>query len=68
MEIVKTLGDYGDILTPKELQDILGVGRCSVYKLLSTGAIKSVRVGTMYRIPKAYITDFMYPNREGEEG
>ena len=46
------LDQYGDVLTPTELQEILGVGRNFTYSLLKSGEIPSLRVGKKYRIPK----------------
>ncbi len=38
--------------TVQDLQDILGVGRKSVYSLLKRNKIHWFRVGSVYRIPK----------------
>jgi len=54
-----TLEGYQDILTPKDLQDILHVSRTFVYKYLANGTIKSVRIGKCYRIPKTYLLEFL---------
>lgn len=43
----------------EELMEILHIGRSMVYKLLQTGKIKSIRIGTMYRIPQQYLEDFL---------
>ena len=62
-----TLEGYQDILTPKDLQDILHISRTFVYKYLSNGTIKSVRIGKCYRIPKTYLQDFLTANTSCEE-
>ncbi len=41
-----------DFLTPKELQRELRIGERLAYRLLRDGAIPSVRVGSLYRIPR----------------
>ena len=38
--------------TVRDLQDILGVGRKSVYSLLKRNEFRWIRVGAVYRIPK----------------
>lgn len=44
------LDDYGDVLTPKELLEILPIGRNTLYKRLKSGEIKSKRCGTLYLV------------------
>ena len=38
------------LLTPKDVMDILGVGKNTVYRLLNSGELSSVRVGKNWRI------------------
>jgi len=38
------LADLGDILTPSEVQLILGIGRNATYELLASGKLTSVRI------------------------
>ena len=56
-----TLSEYDDVLRPEDIQKILRVGRNTVYRYLADGEIKSIRIGTQYRIPKQYLIDFLYP-------
>ena len=60
MSFVQKLDEYGDVLRPEDLQKILSVGRNTVYKYLANGSIRSIRIGTKYRIPKQYLIDFLY--------
>jgi len=39
-----TLADLGDILTPGDVQLILGIGRNATYELLASGRLQSVRI------------------------
>ena len=57
-----TLRRYPDLLTVKDIQDILHVGRSTAYSLLQSGQIRSLRIGSIYRIPKAYLTDYITKN------
>lgn len=38
---MKKLSDYGDVLSVKDVQEILGIGRNAVYGLLKDGTIQS---------------------------
>jgi hypothetical protein len=40
----KKLADLGDILTPSDVQLILGIGRNATYELLASGRLQSVRI------------------------
>ncbi len=53
---------YDDVLLPEDIQKILHVGRNTVYRYLSDGIIRSIRIGGKYRIPKLYLAEFMYPD------
>ena len=48
-----------DIFTVKEVQDYFRIGRNSIYKLLGSNQIQSVRVRNKYIIPKQSILDFL---------
>ena len=45
--------------TVQDLQDILGVGRKSVYSLLKRNEFRWVRVGAIYRIPKKSFDEWL---------
>lgn len=53
------LTGYPDVLTVKDVQDILHLGRNSVYKMLENGEIKTIRAGKKYIIPKIYLVQFI---------
>ncbi len=38
------LADLGDVLTPSDVQLILGIGRNATYELLASGRLQSVRI------------------------
>jgi excisionase family DNA binding protein len=56
---MQLLDNYKDVLTTKELYEILPIGKNNVYKLLRDGTIKSVHVGSKYIIPKQNVIDFL---------
>jgi excisionase family DNA binding protein len=49
--------NVSDWLTPKDLQHELRIGERLCYRLLRTGAIPSVRIGNLYRIPKEVLEE-----------
>jgi hypothetical protein len=38
------LADLGDVLTPSDVQRVLGIGRNATYELLASGKLPSIRV------------------------
>ena len=59
MDKSRFLKDYPDVLLPEECMAVLSVGRNTMYTLLKSGAISSVRVGKQYRIPKACLLKYL---------
>lgn len=53
------LDDYGDILTPDDVHDILGIGYNKTYELLRAGTIRNFRIGRCRRIPKTCLVEYM---------
>ncbi|RNB69985.1 DNA-binding protein [Brevibacillus invocatus] len=47
------LADYHHVLTPKDIQNILGIGRRQTYELMNSGELPVVRVGRLMRISKS---------------
>lgn len=47
------------LLTPEEAADRLSLGRTKVYQLITSGALKSVRIGKSRRIPTAALLDLV---------
>jgi excisionase family DNA binding protein len=53
------LRNYPDLMTVCDVQKILQIGRTKTYELLKSGQIRSLRVGTTYRIPKVYLLEYL---------
>lgn len=53
------LEKYPDVLKVNELIEILRIGRGSVYKLLTSGAIKSRKHGEIYIISKEAVIEYL---------
>lgn len=50
---------HPDLMTVKEIQNILHIGRSKAYAMLQNGEIKSIRAGVKYLIPKPYLIEFL---------
>ncbi len=50
---------YDDVLTVEELMDYLAIGKNTAYKLLREEKIKSFRIGTIYKIPKEAVREYI---------
>lgn len=57
--MLEKLDQYGDILTAKEVREILGIGANGVYKLLDSGSIRNFKIGNIRKIPKWYLIDYI---------
>lgn len=55
----KTLDMHGDVLTPKDVRDILGIGLNKTYELLKSGDIKSFKIGRCRKIPKHCLEEYI---------
>ncbi len=53
------LEEYGDILSAKDVKEILGIGCNKVYELLTSGAIKNFKIGRVRKIPKGCLIDYI---------
>ena len=53
------LEDYGDLLVPRDLCRILGIGMNKAYELLQTDEIHHFKIGRAIRIPKRYVIEYI---------
>lgn len=53
------LDEYGDILTPKDVHNILNIGLNKTYELLKAGAIKNFKIGRARKIPKHCLENYI---------
>ncbi len=51
--------DYPDVVNVKQIADMLQIGTVLAYKLVTSGAIKSRKVGREYKISKTTVTQFL---------
>ena len=50
-----------DVLSPKEVAELLGLGYVTIYSLINTGQLHSISIGRKKLIPKQYVLEFLYP-------
>ena len=51
--------NYPDVVTVKEMQTMLRIGRKAAYNLVHNGTSPSVRIGASYLITKKSIENFL---------
>lgn len=52
--------EYPDVVNVEQLSEMLGgISDKTIYRLLKSGAIKSLYVGKRYLIPKAYVLEYL---------
>ena len=51
--------DLPDVLTMKNLQSALGIGRTTAYRLVRDGDIRHLRIGRNIKIPRRYLVDYI---------
>ena len=50
---------YPDVLSVKQLCEILNIGKNTAYKLLQSGEIKNIKIGKVYKIPKKEVRRYI---------
>ena len=55
----KQINNYPDVLTVENVKEILGIGRKSAYRLIEANEIRHFRIGTLIRIPKQCLIDYL---------
>ena len=59
--------EYPDIVTVKDLQDMLGISRHAAYDLLGEGEISCIRLGNAYKIPKINVINYVLKSPCGQK-
>lgn len=49
-----------DVLTVREMMDMLAIGKNTAYKLIHEGAVKSFRLGNSYKILRRSVEEYIY--------
>ncbi len=53
------LQEFPPVLKVENLIPILSIGRNTAYELVRSGQIRSIRIGSTYRIPKDAVVEFI---------
>ena len=48
-----------DLLTTRQVQDLLKVDRITVYRMLQDGRLKGIKIGQQWRFPRAEVERFL---------
>jgi excisionase family DNA binding protein len=56
-----------ELLTTKQLQDLLKIDRVTVYRMLNDGRLKGVKIGNQWRFPQSEIDRLMGETRQPTE-
>jgi len=51
--------ELSPLITIDELCELLMIGRNAAYKLLTTGKIKSFRIGRVWKVPRESLTAYI---------
>ena len=60
--VMRMFNSYPDVLSVKQLCEILDIGKNTAYRLLQSGEIKSIKIGKVYKIPKKSLKDYIIKN------
>lgn len=52
--------DQYTVLTPKDVMDILGIGKNAAYALLKSGRLRGFRVGRSWRVTTEALEELMF--------
>ncbi|MEX6493382.1 helix-turn-helix domain-containing protein [Fusobacterium animalis] len=50
---------YPDVLTVKEVREILRIGMNNIYQMLKSGELKSIKIGRVYKIKKEDVVEYI---------
>lgn len=56
--------DYPDIVTVRQLQEMLGVSRHLAYDLINGGEVQAVKIGNSFKIPKVSVINYVTDDRK----
>ena len=56
---ITSFQDLPLVMTPAEAAQALGIGRNSIYALLRSGELRSIRVGKLIKIPRTALEEYL---------
>ena len=63
----KIFENYNDVVSIKDLQKMLGVGRNLAYKLINENKIEHIKINNRIFIPKQNVIKFLFANEVNYE-
>jgi excisionase family DNA binding protein len=60
-----TFTDYPDIISVKQLQEMLHIGKNRALELLRNNEIPYIKIGYTFKIPKVHVIEFLNRNSIG---
>ena len=51
--------DYPDIVTVRQLRDMLGISRQLAYDLIADGEVQATKIGNSFKIPKVSVINYV---------
>lgn len=67
-ELLEEHEPISEYLTPREVMDLLYIGKNTLYKLLSSGELKGFRIGRQWRVCKRSLKKFTEQDRQNLDG
>lgn len=58
-----TFRNYPDVVSTKQMREMLHIGKNTAYKLLDGKEIESIRIGRTHKIPKINIISYLNKNK-----
>jgi len=56
--------DYKDILSVAEVCKALNIGNNKAYEMLKNGRLRSIKIGRIHKVPKAWLIEFFTKEKE----
>lgn len=56
--------DYPDIVTVKQLREMLGISRQLAYELINDGKLQAIKIGNSFKIPKVSVINYVTEEQE----
>ena len=51
--------EYPDIVTVRQLREMLGISRQLAYDLINDGELQAIKIGNSFKIPKVSVINFV---------
>ena len=51
--------EYPDIVTVRQLREMLGISRQLAYDLINDGELQAIKIGNNFKIPKVSVINFV---------